>query len=118
MSNQEDSPSPFKKACQGLYYPVISPTIQAIKLKLAREQGKTFPDIQSYFTDNLPALPDATFVLLPTGGWAEVYNGSPFATKRPLGYMITPGLPPMPTRKAIFVDMTQDEDSMPWWTKK
>jgi hypothetical protein len=69
------SPSPFKRQCKMLTCP---------KLKME------LPKVEYYFDDNEIMSKDAQVILLPEGGWRELYIGSPFMTPRKLGHICTP----------------------------
>ena len=82
QKDTEESPSPFKRSCSHL----IQPAPEKVRLG----KGRTLlPKVVYYFTDDLPISSGANIVLLPEGGWAEEYIGSPFATQRPLGHIAT-----------------------------
>jgi hypothetical protein len=108
--------SPFKRICASIYseddkYVRVSPRLKMI-----------LPTVQYYFTDNQIIPSNAEVIVLPGGGWAEAYNGSPFDTMRPLGHIVTPQFLEIPTSmppklirsKSVFpkyvVDLTNDSE--------
>ena len=80
------------------------------------------PTVQYYFTDNQIIPQNAEVLILPGGGWAEAYHGSPFDTLRPLGHIVTPQFeehtiqqPPKLVRmksviSRVIVDLTNDSE--------
>lgn len=110
------STSPFKRVCATLSCPEDKYVRLSPRLKML------LPNVQYYFTDNQIIPSNAEVVVLPGGGWAEAYNGSPFDTLRPLGHIVTPQFeevniqrPPKLVRsKSVFskliVDLTNDSE--------
>jgi hypothetical protein len=106
--------SPFKKACAGLH------TSEQIYVKLSPRLRMTLPTVQYYFSDNQIIPQNAEVLVLPGGGWAEAYHGSPFDTLRPLGHIVTPQFEEVPlplkppkllrTKSIFVVDLTNDSE--------
>ena len=97
----EASPSPFKRSCSHLIQPVPE------KVRLGKSRT-ILPKVVYYFTDNLPISAGANVILLPEGGWAEEYTGSPFDTQRPLGHIATAQFEYVIIKPQI-IDLTNDD---------
>jgi len=97
----EASPSPFKRSCSHLIQPVPE------KVRLGKSKT-LLPKVVYYFKDDLPISSGANVILLPEGGWAEEYTGSPFDTQRPLGHIATAQFEYVVIKPEI-IDLTNDD---------